>query len=84
MGARLFNFSKFNLDTWKLTLPTDITGGTLARAVDIKTISSLDTSKFFHIGFDGGLVFRAAVDGARTVGTKYARSELREMKGAHH
>ncbi len=77
----MFNFSKFNLDAWKLTLPTDISGGFLARAVDIKTISSIDTSKFFHVGFDGGLVFRATVDGARTAGTKYARSELREMKG---
>lgn len=77
----MFSFNTFSLDNWKLTLPMDIYGDCLGLAAEIKTISTIDTSKYFHSSFDGALVFRAAVDGATTVGSRFARSELREMSG---
>ena len=72
----------FDLTHWKLQLPTD--GGVLTctnLGVDEKTPAQLEagfTNAYFYTGTDGAMVFWAPLNGAKTSGTKYPRSELRE------
>lgn len=70
-----------NLTNWKITLPVDVNGGITGKAAEITNLKGYEHSKYFFDSPDGGVTFRAMVDGATTGGTKYARSELREMKG---
>ena len=75
-----FNSDLFNLTNWNLTLPVNSSGGTSGTAYEIENLVGYENSKYFY---DSGsaMVFKAAVDGATTSGSNYARSELREMKG---
>lgn len=80
LNASLTPSGNFDLSNWKLTLPVDSAGGITGTAVEIKSLANY-TSLYFYTGSDGAMTFRAAVDGATTSGSNYARSELREMKG---
>jgi Ca2+-binding RTX toxin-like protein len=73
---------KIDLSNWKLTLPTDSDGGFSGTAVEIKNLAGYQNSKYFFTGDDGAMVSVAPVEGATTGGSKYARSELREMNGS--
>lgn len=71
----------FNPDAWMLTLPVDSSGLTTGAAGMVKSISSYSSQYFLQTSEK--LVFSATVSGATTVGTKYARSELRELSGGN-
>jgi hypothetical protein len=71
----------FDLSNWKLTLPVDSSGSMSGTAVEVKSLTGYENSKYFYTGSDGAMVFYAPVEGATTSGSSYARSELREMKG---
>ncbi|MFD0461714.1 polysaccharide lyase family 7 protein [Microvirga aerilata] len=71
----------FDLSNWKLTLPVDASGSMSGTAVEVKSLTGYQNSKYFYTGSDGAMVFYAPVEGATTSGSSYARSELREMKG---
>ncbi|MBP0440629.1 polysaccharide lyase family 7 protein [Tianweitania sediminis] len=75
------NSDRFDLSNWKLTLPTDAKGGSSGTAVEVKNLFGYENSSHFFDADDGAMVFRAHVGGATTSGSKYARSELREMNG---
>lgn len=74
------NSDHFDLSGWKLTLPVDGRGGHGGLAQDVLHLARYE-SDFFYDAADRAMVFRASVDGATTSGSKYARSELREMVG---
>ncbi|WP_052003450.1 polysaccharide lyase family 7 protein [Microvirga sp. BSC39] len=71
----------FDLSNWKITLPVDANGGISGTAVEVQNLSTYQNSKYFYTAADGAMTFVAAVDGATTSGSSYARSELREMNG---
>jgi Ca2+-binding RTX toxin-like protein len=71
----------FDLSNWKITLPVDANGGISGSAMEVKNLSTYQNSKYFYTAADGAMTFVAAVDGATTSGSSYARSELREMNG---
>jgi hypothetical protein len=71
----------FSLSNWKITLPIDAAGGVGGTAIEVKGLSGYLHAQYFYTGNDGAMVFYAPVDGATTSGSKYARSELREMNG---
>jgi Alginate lyase/RTX calcium-binding nonapeptide repeat (4 copies) len=72
----------FDLSNWKITLPVDASGSTSGTAVEVKSLSGYQNSKYFYTGSDGAMTFYAPVEGATTSGSNYARSELREMNGS--
>lgn len=76
-----YNSDNFNLNKWKITLPVDSKGGISGKAYEVKSLVGYENSKYFYDAPDGAMVFRADYDGATTGGSKYARSELREMNG---
>lgn len=70
-----------NLTNWKITLPLP-TGNNNTNPTEIKQpeLASFRMYPFFGVTSDGtGVVFHAPVTGAHTHGSKYPRSELREM-----
>ncbi len=67
-----------DLTRWKLTTPHP---GTDGLAVEVLNLVGYNLSPYFVQRPGGTLQFDAPVDGAKTKGTKYARSELREMNG---
>ena len=73
----------FDLSTWKLTIPESESGVRDDDAIDISVaelINQYTHPAYFYTAEDGGMVFRCSPRGARTSsGTKYARTELREM-----
>lgn len=73
----------FDLSTWKLTIPESESGIRDDDAIDISVselINQYTHPAYFYTAEDGGMVFRCPPRGARTSsGTKYARTELREM-----
>jgi len=73
----------FDLSTWKLTIPESESGIRDDDAIDISVaelINQYTHPAYFYTAEDGGMVFRCSPRGARTSsGTKYARTELREM-----
>jgi hypothetical protein len=71
----------FNLTHWKITLPIDRSGTFSGAASEVKNLKGYVNSKYFFMSSDGAMVFKAPVGGATTSGSRYARSELREMKG---
>lgn len=76
--------SNFDLSLWKLTLPTDSMGGFNGTAYEIKPIpANYENEPYFYTAADGAMVFGAPVNGATTGGSKYARSELREMTASY-
>ncbi|QDS85907.1 Alginate lyase precursor [Rosistilla ulvae] len=69
-----------DLSNWKLTLPIDADDSGGADEIispDLKTF--VDPRYFFINEADDGVVFRAHCGGATTKGSKFPRSELREM-----
>lgn len=75
------NSDNFDLKNWKLTLPVDSNGGITGGALEVKNLVGYEHSKYFYDAPDGGMVFTAFAEGATTGGSKYPRSELREMNG---
>jgi hypothetical protein len=72
--------STIDLKLWKITLPVDSSGGFSGGAVEVKNIpSDYQRAPYFVRNSDGSLTFSAPTDGATTSGSKYPRSELREM-----
>lgn len=70
----------FDLSLWKITLPIDSSGGFSGTASEVKPIpSQYEREPYFYTAADGAMVFMAPVEGATTSGSKYPRSELREM-----
>src|SRR5687768_16960187 len=72
----------FNLSHWKITLPTDRNGTFSGTASEVKNLKGYVNTKYFYTGSDGAMVFKAPVEGSTTSGSRYARSELREMNGS--
>ncbi|MBM6578751.1 polysaccharide lyase family 7 protein [Microvirga sp. BT689] len=72
----------FSLIHWKITLPIDRNGTFFGTASEVKNLSGYQHRDYFYTGFDGAMVFKAPVEGATTAGSRYARSELREMNGS--
>jgi len=72
----------FDLSSWNLTLPVDSVGRTGGVASTVKFPSTYSSS-FFNQLSSSKIVFTADVAGATTSGSKYARSELREMNGTN-
>jgi Ca2+-binding RTX toxin-like protein len=79
-----FNSDFFDLSPskWKITLPVDSSGKISGTAVEIKNLVGYEHSSYFYDAPDKSMVFRAMADGATTSGSKYARTELREMNGS--
>lgn len=77
-----FNSDYFDLTNWKLTLPVDSNGNTGGTAVEVKDLVGYENANYFYDAPGGTMVFRAMAEGATTSGSKYARTELREMDGA--
>jgi Ca2+-binding RTX toxin-like protein len=48
----------------------------------VKSLIGYVNPNYFYTGSDGAMVFKAPVEGATTSGSRYARSELREMNGS--
>lgn len=48
----------------------------------MKNLNGYVNLKYFYTGSDGAMIFKAPVEGATTGGSRYARSELREMNGS--
>lgn len=71
----------FNLSNWKIGLPVDVTGGFTGRSREVKSLTGYEHQKYFYTAEDGAMTFMAPVEGATTKGSKFARSELREMSG---
>jgi hypothetical protein len=69
-----------DLTNWKLTLPTDANGDGKADEIKQPTLAEFKFAPFFYERADGGYQFRAPCDGATTTGSKFPRSELREME----
>jgi Ca2+-binding RTX toxin-like protein len=74
--------AEIDLSNWKLTLPVDSKGGFGGSAAEIKDLEGYQHTKYFYTAPDGALVTVVPVDGATTGGSKYPRSELREMDGS--
>lgn len=72
----------FDLSSWNLTIPVDSVGKTSGVASIVKFPSAYSSAYFNQLG-DNKIVFSADVAGATTSGSKYARSELREMDGTN-
>lgn len=72
--------ASFDLVPWKITLPVDSAGGFSGSAVEVKqpALNAL-SNDWFHMASDGAMEFVVPTDGARTSGSSYPRSELREM-----
>ena len=72
----------FNLADWKLTLPVDEDGEAGGdEAMEVESLAGYVNPQYFFGATDGAMVFTAGVDGATTSGSRYPRSELREMRG---
>ncbi|MCD6071707.1 MAG: alginate lyase, partial [Microvirga sp.] len=56
----------FNLSNWKITLPVDSNGGFSGNAMEVKSLSTYQHSKYFFTAADGAMTFVAPVDGATT------------------
>jgi hypothetical protein len=72
----------FDLANWKLTLPVDEEGEAGGdEAAEVESLAGYVNPQYFFRTADGAMVFVAGVDGATTGGSRYPRSELREMRG---
>ncbi|MGV2986452.1 polysaccharide lyase family 7 protein [Vibrio sp. E150_011] len=69
----------FDLLDWYLSIPID-EGDGYATSVKENALDDRYEDEFFYTGSDGGMVFYTPVKGVTTSsGTKYVRTELREM-----
>jgi poly(beta-D-mannuronate) lyase len=70
--------SNFDLEDWYLSIP--VANGGKATSIKENTLASGYEDDYFFTGDDGGMVFIATIDGAKTSSsTKFTRTELREM-----
>jgi hypothetical protein len=67
-----------NLSNWKLTLPLSDDGE--VKEILQPQLAKFEQKPFFYTDTGVGVVFRAPVNGFTTSGSKYPRSELRQMK----
>jgi hypothetical protein len=70
-----------DLTNWKLTLPICTYNPPNPDEVKQPALSHYTSSFFQPNGDNNGVVFRAIATGVPTVGSEYARTELREMDG---
>lgn len=70
--------SGFDFSEWRLALPVDSSGKTTGLSAQIDNLKAYLGSEYFRTA-NNTLTFSAAVDGATTSSSKYARSELREL-----
>ena len=86
-----FNSDRFDLSNWKITIPEvsdpnfeDSNDHEDHRddddAAEIYNLVGYEHPQWFFDGPDGAMVFVAPVDGVTTSGSRYPRSELREMR----
>jgi poly(beta-D-mannuronate) lyase len=69
----------FDLLDWYLSIPEDEGDGYATSVKEVELAASYEDS-YFYTGSDGGMVFYTPVKGVTTSsGTKYVRTELREM-----
>ncbi|MDX3909060.1 MAG: polysaccharide lyase family 7 protein [Sphingobium sp.] len=77
MKASGFDFAK-----WRIALPVDKAGTTSGVAAQVDDLTKYAGSEFFQAS-SSALTFRAMVEGSTTSGSKYARSELRELNNGN-
>jgi hypothetical protein len=70
-----------DLANWKLTLPVCTYNPPNPDEVKQPALKNYTSSFFEPVGDGSGVVFRAIAAGTPTVGSEYARTELREMDG---
>ena len=71
-----------DLSSWKLTLPKDTPRNGSPDEIRLPELKTFrDPESFFVNPQDAGIVFRASCGADTTKGSKYPRSELREMTG---
>ncbi|WP_240352427.1 polysaccharide lyase family 7 protein [Agarivorans sp. Alg241-V36] len=69
----------FDLLDWYLSIPVDEGDGYATSVKEVELAASYEDN-YFYTGSDGGMVFYTPVKGVTTSsGTKYVRTELREM-----
>jgi poly(beta-D-mannuronate) lyase len=73
--------NKFDLLNWSLSVPIDESGNGKADNIKEKQLNAGYTHPdFFYLSDDGGMVFKAPIQGAKTSkNTTYTRTELRSM-----
>ena len=73
--------STIELTDWYLSIPVDEASNTKAESIyESRLNNDYFNAEFFFLNTDGGLVFRAPIEGTKTsTNTKYTRTELREM-----
>jgi hypothetical protein len=73
--------SQFDLLGWTLSIPVDEDGNGKSDQIKEKQLNSgYSYQDFFYLTDDGGMVFKAPIEGAKTSkNTTYTRSELRGM-----
>ena len=73
--------SSIELDDWYLSIPVDEKTNSKAKSIYEAALNDdYFNAEFFFLDKEGGMVFRAPIEGATTsTNTKYTRTELREM-----
>jgi Ca2+-binding RTX toxin-like protein len=82
LNPRATPSGNFDLSNWKIGLPIDGAGGFTGASREVKSLSDYEHPKYFFTAGNGAMTFMAPVEGATTKGSKFARSELREMNGS--
>ncbi len=73
-------FAEINYNDWKLTLPIDSKGGFASgKAIEVKPLKADYSKPPYYYKEDDAIIFSVPANGATTSGSKYPRSELREM-----
>ncbi len=70
---------KFDMQFWKLTLPTDDNNDGKVDEVDVRALSSYSHPDFFYLDANGFLVFSAPNKAPTSANSTNTRSELRQM-----
>ena len=80
-GCRDDLTSSIQLNDWYLSIPVDESTNSKAKSISEATLNdNYFNAEFFFLDKEGGMVFRAPIEGAKTsTNTKYTRTELREM-----
>ncbi|MBI2850823.1 MAG: polysaccharide lyase family 7 protein [Chloroflexi bacterium] len=79
-SSAIYSSEILNLANWKLQLPIGTQGS--VREIKQPALDTYSIDPYFLVNSSGnGVQFRAPVNGVTTSGSKYPRSELREMNG---
>jgi len=70
---------RLDLSSWKLTLPVDTPIEGTPDELMSKELKGFVDDRHFFVDGEGSVVFRAHCDGVTTKGSRYPRSELREL-----